>query len=148
MEQAWPIEAYQTVYATEAGSAEMPSAGRVFGRIDHQTRRGGVEIVPLLLHTGVASLEDHEAPYAEPYRVSADSAARINSARARGKRIIAVGTTSVRALETVADENGYIYAGKGWTELVITPERGLRVVDGLLTGFHEPRATHLAMLQA
>lgn len=149
VEQAWPIEAYQTVYATEAGSAEMPSAGRAFSaELITKLVAFGVEIVPLLLHTGVASLEDHEAPYPEPYRVSADSAARINSARARGKRIIAVGTTSVRALETVADENGYIYTGKGWTELVITPERGLRVVDGLLTGFHEPRATHLAMLQA
>lgn len=145
----WPNAYYQTVYATEAGSAEMPSAGRAF-TAELMTRlvARGVQIAPLLLHTGVASLEDHEPPYEEYYRVSSHTARLINTARANGGRIIAVGTTSVRALETVTDEHGVVHPGEGWTTLVITPTRKMRAVDGLLTGLHEPRATHLAMLES
>lgn len=146
---AWPSSFYQTVYATEMGSAEMPSAGRAFTtRLLTQLVARGVQVAPLLLHTGVASLEDHEPPYEEYYSVPPDTARTINAAKEADKRIIAVGTTAVRALETVADRRGTVHPGKGWTDLVITPERGIRAVDGLLTGFHEPRATHLAMLEA
>jgi S-adenosylmethionine:tRNA ribosyltransferase-isomerase len=149
VQDTWPPEYYQTVYATEKGSAEMPSAGRAFtpGLITRLVARG-VQIAPLVLHTGVASLESHEPPYEEVYRVSPETARVINEARAAGGRAIAVGTTSVRALETVTDEHGRIHPGEGWTRLVITPDRRLRAVDGLLTGLHEPRSTHLAMLAA
>lgn len=145
----WPKSAYQTVFAREPGSAEMPSAGRPFtDPIVERLVRRGVRIVPVLLHTGVASLEDHEPPYEEFYRVSADAARTINEARARGHRVVAVGTTVVRALETVADERGTVHPGEGWTRLVIGPSRPVRVVNGLVTGLHEPRSTHLHMLEA
>ncbi|GIK41141.1 MAG: S-adenosylmethionine:tRNA ribosyltransferase-isomerase [Chloroflexota bacterium] len=149
IEQPWPGDYYQTVYATEPGSAEMPSAGRAFTP-ELMTRlvAKGVQIAPLILHTGVASLEDHEPPYEEFYRVPLDTARQVNMARAAGKRVIAVGTTVVRALETVTDAEGTTHPGEGWTRLVITPEQGLRAVNGLLTGLHEPEASHLAMLQA
>ncbi len=147
--ERWPAEYYQTVYTTEIGSAEMPSAGRAFTpEIITQLVASGVQIAPLLLHTGVASLETHEPPYEEYYRVPPETARLVNAARMAGRRVIAVGTTVVRALETAADGDGRAHPGEGWTHLVITPERGLRVVDGLLTGFHEPRASHLAMLEA
>jgi S-adenosylmethionine:tRNA ribosyltransferase-isomerase len=145
----WPAEYYQTVYATEPGSAEMPSAGRAFtAELITRLVAAGVRIAPLLLHTGVASLEDHEPPYEEYFRVPASTARLVNETRAAGQRVVAVGTTVVRALETVGDEAGVAHAGEGWTDLVITPECGVRMVDGLLTGLHEPRASHLAMLEA
>jgi S-adenosylmethionine:tRNA ribosyltransferase-isomerase len=149
VQQEWPLEYYQTIYTTEPGSAEMPSAGRAF-TAELMTRlvADGVQVAPLLLHTGVASLEAHEPPYEEYYRVPAATAQLVNMARAAGRRIIAVGTTAVRALETVTDTSGMVHPGQGWTDLVITPERGLRAVTGLLTGLHEPCASHLAMLAA
>jgi S-adenosylmethionine:tRNA ribosyltransferase-isomerase len=148
VESRWPIALYQTAFAEEPGSAEMPSAGRAFTpELVTRLVARGVQVVPLLLHTGVSSLEAHEAPYAEWYRVPEDSARRITEARAAGRRIIAVGTTVVRALETVTD-GGATYAGEGWTERIVTPKTGARSVDGLLTGLHEPRASHLAMLEA
>lgn len=127
----------------------MPSAGRAFtpGLITDLIAHG-VQFAPLLLHTGVASLEDDEAPYDECYRVPSTSARLINAARNAGRRIIAVGTTAVRALETVTDERGVTHPGEGWTDLIVTPERGVRSVDGILTGLHEPRSSHLAMLEA
>ena len=147
--ESWPASYYQTVYATETGSAEMPSAGRAFTPelITHLVAKG-VWIAPLILHTGVASLEDDEPPYEEFYRVPPDTARLINAAHAAGGRVVAVGTTVVRALETVADPDGVTHPGGGWTSLVITPERGIRTVDAMLTGLHEPRSTHLAMLEA
>ena len=147
--QPWPLDAYQTVYATEPGSAEMPSAGRAFTPdIVTQLVAQGVQVAPLLLHTGVASLEEHEPPYEERYRVPEETARLVNAAHAAGRRVVAVGTTVVRALETVADESGTVHPGEGWTDLVVTPARGVRAVSALLTGFHEPRASHLAMLEA
>lgn len=146
----WPLEMYQTAYAGPPGSAEMPSAGRAFSpdvleRLAHR----GIQFVTLTLHTGVASLEGNEKPYAEEYRVPELTARAVRQARAEGRRVIAVGTTVVRALESAADEGGgEVVASHAWTELMITPERGVRVVDSLLTGFHEPKASHLAMLQA
>jgi S-adenosylmethionine:tRNA ribosyltransferase-isomerase len=137
------------VYATEVGSAEMPSAGRAFTpELITRLVARGVQILPLVLHTGVASLEDDEPPYEEFYRVSPETAAAINAARMAGRRIVAVGTTVVRALETVTDGDGITHPGEGWTDLYITPERGIRSVNAMLTGLHEPRSTHLSMLEA
>jgi S-adenosylmethionine:tRNA ribosyltransferase-isomerase len=147
--ESWPASYYQTVYATEVGSAEMPSAGRAFTpELITRLVANGVSVVPLILHTGVASLEDDEPPYEEFYRVPPETAATINSARATGRRVVAVGTTVVRALETVADRDGSIHPGEGWTDVFITPERSIRSVDAMLTGLHEPRSTHLSMLEA
>ena len=149
VKQSWPLSYYQTVYATETGSAEMPSAGRPFTpELVTQLVARGVQVTPLILHTGVASLESHEPPYAEYYRVPPETARVVNAARAASKRVVAVGTTVVRALETVTDTDGVAHPGEGWTDLVITPERGLRAVNALLTGLHEPHASHLAMIQA
>ena len=145
----WPLEHYQTIFAREPGSAEMPSAGRPFTRraLEALADRG-VTIAPVTLHTGVSSLEDHEPPYAERFRITAATARTVNETRAMGGRVIAVGTTPVRALETVASADGFVEPGQGWTDLVIDAERGVYAVDGLLTGFHEPRASHLALLEA
>lgn len=147
--ESWPLEYYQTVYATETGSAEMPSAGRAFTpELITRLVARGVQVAPLLLHTGVASLEEDEPPYEEYYRVPPETARLVNAAHASGKRVIAVGTTVIRALETVTDADGVTHPGEGWTDLVVTPERPLRSADALLTGLHEPRSSHLAMLEA
>ena len=147
--ESWPLEYYQNAYVTEIGSAEMPSAGRAFTpELITRLIARGVQIAPLLLHTGVASLEEHEPPYEEFYRVPLQTARIVNTARSEGRRVIAVGTTVVRALETVTDEEGTTHPGEGWTRLIITPQRGIHAVNALLTGLHEPRATHLLMLEA
>jgi S-adenosylmethionine:tRNA ribosyltransferase-isomerase len=147
--QAWPIDYYQTVYVTEVGSAEMPSAGRAFTpELITRLVARGVQVAPLLLHTGVASLETHEPPYEEFYRVSPETARVVNDARAVGKRVVAVGTTVIRALESVTDAAGTTHPGEGWTRLIVTPARGIHAANAMLTGLHEPRATHLAMLEA
>ncbi|MFD7559404.1 S-adenosylmethionine:tRNA ribosyltransferase-isomerase [Streptomyces sp. NPDC059835] len=152
-ERDQPLSAYQTVFAVPAadgsGSAEMPSAGRPFtAELVARLVNRGVWFAPLTLHTGVASQEAHEPPYPERYEVPATTARLVNAARAAGGKVIAVGTTAVRALESAADPNGVVRAAGGWTDLVVTPERGVRVVDGLLTGLHEPGASHLLMLEA
>jgi S-adenosylmethionine:tRNA ribosyltransferase-isomerase len=145
----WPLAAYQTIFAAEPGSAEMPSAGRPFtAEVVRRLERRGVAVVPIVLHTGVASLESGEPPYPERFRVSREAARAVNDARTRGGRVVTAGTTVVRALESVAADDGTLRAGAGWTDLVITPDRGVRIVDALVTGFHEPRASHLAMLEA
>jgi S-adenosylmethionine:tRNA ribosyltransferase-isomerase len=147
----WPADAYQTVFATDRrnGGAEMPSAGRPFTpELVTRLIARGVLMAPLTLHTGVASPEAHEPPYAERYDVPAPTAALINHVHREGRRVIAVGTTVVRALETVTGDDGTVRAGAGWTEHIVTPEGGVRAVDGLLTGLHEPRSSHLLMLTA
>jgi S-adenosylmethionine:tRNA ribosyltransferase-isomerase len=147
--QDWPIDAYQTVFALEPGSAEMPSAGRPFTtEVVTELVAGGVLVAPITLHTGVSSLERGEAPYPERYRVPAATARLVNAVHGWGGRVIAVGTTVVRALETVAAPNGGVAPGEGSTNLVVTPERGLWAIDGLLTGWHEPAASHLDLLEA
>ena len=147
--EQWPLGDYQTVFADEPGSAEMPSAGRPFShRALAALEARGVAVAPLLLHTGVSSQEDHEPPFPERYSVPAATADAVNATRARGGRVVAIGTTVVRALETVARADGWVAAGEGWTNLVVSPERGVRAIDGLLTGLHEPEASHLDMLEA
>ena len=145
----WPLAYYQNVYATETGSAEMPSAGRGFTpELITKLVAKGIQFAPLILHTGVASPESHEPPYQEFYRVPAETARLVNAAHAAGKRIIAVGTTVVRALETVTGRDGTTTPGEGWTCLVVGANDRLRSVNGMLTGLHEPRASHLSILEA
>jgi S-adenosylmethionine:tRNA ribosyltransferase-isomerase len=145
----WPLASYQNAYSIEPGSAEMASAGRPFTpELVTALVARGILVAPLTLHTGVSSLERGESPYPERYRVPASTARLVNAVRLWGGRVIAVGTTVVRALETVAEPDGTVDEGEGWTSLVITPERGLYAVDGLLTGWHEPEASHLDMLRA
>jgi len=152
-ERDQPLSVYQTVFSlpTEdgTGSAEMPSAARPFtARLVAEFVSRGVQFAPITLHTGVASAEVHEPPYPERYAVSEVSARLINAARAGDGRVVAVGTTAVRAVESAAGDDGVVRARAGWTDLVVTSERGVRVVDGLLTGLHEPEASHLLMLEA
>ncbi|MFF7008762.1 S-adenosylmethionine:tRNA ribosyltransferase-isomerase [Streptomyces fimicarius] len=159
-ERDQPLSAYQTVFAAPSpdgsGSAEMPSAARPFtAALVAELVRRGVLFAPLSLHTGVASAEAHEPPYPERFSVPPATAWLVNAVRAArggdrtaGGRVIAVGTTAVRALESAAGADGLVRPVAGWTDLVVTPRRGVRVVDGLLTGLHEPRASHLLMLEA
>jgi S-adenosylmethionine:tRNA ribosyltransferase-isomerase len=145
----WPLEAYQTVFAVEPGSVEMPSAARPFSaELVAELGARGVLFAPVTLHAGVSSLELGESPYPERYRVPPETAWLVNAVRARGGRVIAVGTTVVRALETVASADGRVSEGQGLTSLVVTPERGLRATGGLITGWHEPRSSHLQLLEA
>lgn len=145
----WPLSYYQTVFGTTPGSAEMPSASRPFtDRLVTSLVSAGVQFAPVLLHTGVASPEVHERPYPERFAVPAASARQVNAARAEGRRVLAIGTTAVRAIESAASPDGVVSAASGWTDLIVTQAHGVRVVDGLLTGFHEPRASHLDMLAA
>lgn len=161
-----PPAAYQTVFAADGpgGSAEMPSAARPFtAELVTRLVSKGVQFAPVSLDTGVASAEAFEPPYPERFVVPPVTAWLVNAVRARrgaavrrhraghgtpGGRIVAVGTTAVRALESAAGADGRVRAAAGWTELVVTPERGVRAVDGLLTGLHEPTASHLLMLEA
>ncbi|WP_030163509.1 S-adenosylmethionine:tRNA ribosyltransferase-isomerase [Spirillospora albida] len=147
----WPTAAYQTAFARDrsAGSAEMPSAARPFtpALVTRLVARG-VLFAPLTLHAGVAPPETREPPHAERYEVPVPTAALVDHVRSRGGRVIAVGTTVVRALETSVDAFGRVRASKGWTDHVVTPEGGVRAVDGLLTGLHEPRSSHLMIVTA
>jgi S-adenosylmethionine:tRNA ribosyltransferase-isomerase len=152
----WPLELYNTVHAergsasgAEFGSAEMPSAGRPVSRaVLDGLRARGVGVATVVLHTGVSSLEAGETPLPERYAVPTATADAVTATRAAGGRVVAVGTTVTRALETVADEDGRVRAGRGWTELVLGPDRPARAVSGLITGWHEPEASHLMLLEA
>jgi S-adenosylmethionine:tRNA ribosyltransferase-isomerase len=146
---ARPLADHQTIFAEQPGSAEMPSAGRPFTvRALRALRARGVGVAKIVLHTGVSSLEQGERPYPERFRVPCGTADLVNLTHARGHQVIAVGTTVVRALESAADAHGTVHAARGWTGLTITPDTGVKVVDGLLTGWHEPAASHLLMLEA
>jgi S-adenosylmethionine:tRNA ribosyltransferase-isomerase len=139
----------QNVYATEPGSAENASAGRPFTeRLLVRLMARGVPVVPLVLHAGVSSPELHEPPAPERYRVPEVTARLVTATRAAGRRVVAVGTTVTRALETVTGEDGVTRPGEGWTDLVLGPDRPARAVTGLVTGLHEPEASHLLLLQA
>jgi S-adenosylmethionine:tRNA ribosyltransferase-isomerase len=145
----WPLAEYQTVFGREPGSAEMPSAGRPFTAevvTDLVTR--GVALAPIVLHTGVSSQEPGEPPQPERFRVPEATARLVNATRAAGGRVIAVGTTVTRALESAAGPDATVRARSGWTDLVLGPERPARVVNGLVTGWHAPGASHLELLTA
>jgi S-adenosylmethionine:tRNA ribosyltransferase-isomerase len=144
-----PLADYQNVYAAEPGSAEMPSAGRPFTpELLTTLVARGVDVAPLVLHTGVSSLERGERPYPERFLVPTATAARVEVARRLGGRVIAVGTTVVRALESVVGADGNLRPRVGWTDLVLDRDRPARAVDGILTGFHDPSASHLDLLGA
>ena len=145
----WPLASYQTVFGREPGSAEMPSAARPFTHeLVTELATRGVTVAPIRLHTGVSSLEAGETPLPEPYLVPATTARLVEDTRRHGGRVVAVGTTVTRALETVAGPDGHVAAGQGWTDLVLGPNRPARVVDGLITGWHAPGASHLQLLEA
>ena len=144
----WPLSAYQTVFARSPGSAEMPSAARPFtpGLVTDLVS-AGVLIATVTLHAGVASLEEGEPPLPEWFTVPQPTADLVNLTRAAGRRVVAVGTTSTRALESAADAGGQVRASSGLAELVLGP--GLaRAVTGLITGWHDAGASHLALLDA
>lgn len=149
VDAAYPLDAYRTVFARVPGSAEMPSAGRPFsGRLLAALAACGVLVAPITLHTGVSSLEAPEPPYPEWCEVPSVTAELINHVHRNDGRVIAVGTTVVRALETAADTRGSTHPLRTWTDLVISPTDNMAVVDGMITGWHEPRSSHLDMLEA
>jgi len=144
----WPLNTYQTVFARHPGSAEMPSAARPFStELVTSLIAAGVAIAPVTLHAGVSSAELHEPPAPERYEVPPATARMVNLTRASGGRVIAVGTTVTRALETAAAD-GLVHPAHGWTDLVVGPSRPVRVVDGLITGWHDAGASHLLLLEA
>ena len=145
----FPLAAFQTVYATEPGSAEMVSAGRPFSdEVLVALMARGIPVVPLTLHTGVSSPELHELPSPERFAVPQVTARLVTSTRRAGRRVVAVGTTVTRALETATDDDGVTSATAGWTDVVLGPHRPARAVTGLITGLHEPQASHLQLLDA
>lgn len=146
---SFPLSYYQTVFALTPGSAEMPSAGRPFTpELVTQLVSRGVLVAPITLHTGVSSQEASEAPQSEWFEVSESTARLVNNARAQGGRVIAVGTTATRALESAAEPDGRLTAHRGWTDLVISPDRPVRLVNGLITGWHNPDASHLLLVES
>ena len=145
----FPLADRQNVWASEPGSAEMASAGRPFSAdVVVRLVARGVVVAPLVLHTGVSSPELHEPPYPERFAVPPATARLVESTRAAGGRVVAVGTTVTRALETAAGEDGVVRAASGWTSLVLGPDRPARVITGLVTGLHAPEASHLQLLEA
>jgi S-adenosylmethionine:tRNA ribosyltransferase-isomerase len=145
----FPLADYQNVYATEPGSAEMASAGRPFtAELLVRLMTRGIPVVPVTLHTGVSSPESHEPPYPERFAVPEVTARLVTSTRQAGRRVVAVGTTVTRALETATDDDGVTRAAGGWTDLVLGPDRPARAVTGLITGLHAPEASHLLLLEA
>ncbi len=144
-----PLAAYQSIFACDPGSAEMPSAARPFTTdLVRHLIVAGVDLAPVLLHCGVSSLESHEPLQAEPFEIPPETAQRVNAVRRLGGRVIAVGTTVVRALESAAARPGLVLPARGVTDLVIGAGYSPRIVSGVLTGWHEPRTSHLAMLEA
>ena len=145
----FPLADYQNVYATEPGSAEMVSAGRPFTeRLLVRLMTRGIPVVPLSLHTGVSSPELHEPPCPERFDVPEVTARLVTDTRRSGHRVVAVGTTVTRALETATGADGVTRPTAGWTDLVLGPDRPARVVSGLITGLHAPEASHLLLLEA
>ena len=146
---SYPLSYYNTYFSSQPGSSEMPSAARGFTQnVIDKLMDKGVVIVPILLHTGISSLEENERPYPEYMEINPVAASQINTAKKKGKRIVAIGTTAVRALESAVDSKGWVKPYAGMTELYIKSDHQVSVVTGLLTGFHEPKASHLHMLQS
>jgi S-adenosylmethionine:tRNA ribosyltransferase-isomerase len=147
--RSWPLSSYQTVFARRPGSAEMASAARPFSvELVTSLVSAGIVIAPITLHAGVSSAEQGEPPAAEPFEVPPATARLTNMTRAAGGRVIAVGTTATRAVESAADPDGTVHAATGWTDLVLESGRPPRVVDGLITGWHDAGASHLLLLEA
>ena len=150
----FPLADYQSVYAMDAesdpvGSAEMVSAGRpISARVLARAAARGIAVAPIVLHAGVSSPESHEPPMPERFVVPGSTGRMVQATRAAGGRVVAVGTTVVRALETAARPTGSVPATQGWTDLVMGTKRPPRVVTGLVSGLHEPEASHLLLLEA
>jgi S-adenosylmethionine:tRNA ribosyltransferase-isomerase len=148
---SWPTDAYRTLFGRrrrEFSSAEMPSAARPFTtRVVGDLERRGIEIAHITLHTGVSSLESHEAPRPERFEVDARAVTLINQALSHGRRVVAVGTTSARAVESAAIDDS-VAPVSGCTDLVLSTDRPTRVVNGIVTGWHPPEASHLDLLEA
>ncbi len=149
LDRGYPLAAYQTIFGTRPGSAEMPSAARPF-TTDLVTRlvSTGVAVAPITLHTGLSSQEAGEAPQPERFEVTASTAAAVNAVRAGGGRVVAVGTTATRALESAVAGDGRVVPRAGWTDRVVTPADPPRVVSGLISGWHDPAASHLLLVEA
>jgi S-adenosylmethionine:tRNA ribosyltransferase-isomerase len=154
LDRTWPLAERQTIFAAVPGSAEMPSAGRPFtDRLVGDLARAGVRIAPVTLHCGLSSPEAHEPPVPEWFEVPARTARLVNRTRAAGNRVVAVGTTVVRALESAVagsavDAVATLAPASGWTDLILGPQRPAHAVNGLLTGLHDPQASHLLLLEA
>ena len=148
LDRAYPLDAYQSVFSARPGSAEMPSAGRPFTRalVTRLVTRG-IRMAPITLHTGVSSQEAGEGPQPERFEVPAATAAVVNSTRSEGGRVVAVGTTVTRALESSV-ERGLAVPASGWTERVVTADEPPQLVNGLITGWHDPQASHLLLVEA
>ena len=149
LDRRYPLSAYQSVFSTRPGSAEMPSAGRPFtpALVSGLVSRG-VAVAPVTLHTGVSSQEGGEAPQDERFEVLESTARLVNATRAGGGRVVAVGTTVTRALESAVSDSGALVAARGWTQRLVTPSHPPRVVTGLITGWHDPQASHLLLVEA
>jgi S-adenosylmethionine:tRNA ribosyltransferase-isomerase len=149
LDRRYPLAAYQTVFASRPGSAEMPSAARPFSHeVVSRLVARGIGMAVVTLHTGVSSQEAGEAPLPERFEVSSMTARLVNATRAEGGRVIAVGTTVTRALESAVRPPGTVVATRGWTERVISREQPPAVVDGLVTGWHDAQASHLLLVEA
>ncbi|MGW4117786.1 S-adenosylmethionine:tRNA ribosyltransferase-isomerase [Nocardia sp. NPDC004711] len=145
----WSAAYYRTVFGLEPGSAEMPSAGRPFTEaLVTELVAGGMGFAPITLHTGVSSPESGEPPSPERFAVPEMTARLVNATHAAGGRVVAVGTTVTRALETATAADGLVHPMAGWTELVLDGDRPARAVDGLITGWHAPGASHLHLLES
>ncbi|MGZ3516095.1 MAG: S-adenosylmethionine:tRNA ribosyltransferase-isomerase [Vulcanimicrobiaceae bacterium] len=146
---SWPLPVYQTIFGRSPGSVEMPSAARPFtSRVIARLRQRGIDVAAITLHCGVASIETHEPPLEERFQVGAATVHAVERTRRRGGRIVAVGTTAVRALESATGDDGVLRPRAGWTRHIVDAEHPPRIADGILTGLHEPRASHLMMLEA
>jgi len=146
---SWPLDEYQTVFARDAGSAEMPSAGRPFtDRMVTDLVVRGVAVAPITLHAGVSSPDAGEPPLPERFSVPEATARLVNQTRKNGGRVVALGTTVTRALESAAFTDGTVHTANGWTDLVLNADRPTRVVDGLITGWHTPESSHIQLLEA
>jgi S-adenosylmethionine:tRNA ribosyltransferase-isomerase len=149
LDRSYPLADYQTAFATVPGSVEMPSAARPFTpEVVTRLVSAGIGVTPITLHTGVSSQEAGEGPQVERFEVPEVTAHLVNATRRSGGRVVAVGTTVTRALESAVDCNGQVYAARGWTDRVITRDEPPQVVDGLITGWHDPHASHLLLVEA
>ncbi len=149
LDRRYPLSAYQSVFASVPGSAEMASAGRPFTHaLLTRLIARGIGVAPITLHTGVSSQEAGEGPQPEWFDVPAATARLVESTRASGGRVVAIGTTVTRALESAVDAHDRVGPARGWTERVVTPADPPRVVDGLVTGWHDPQASHLLLVES